>query len=191
MAILKAISPANLAARILVIRGHKVLLDAELAALYGTSTKRLNEQVKRNASRFPEDFMFRLTREEAEELNRSQFATGSKHRDPRFPPFAFTEHGALMAANLLNSPKAVEVSVYVVRAFVQLRETLTQHKDLAAKLAELERKTEALALRQDTHATNTRTQLKQVFEAIRELMAPEHPASRPIGFVTDEGKKRR
>lgn len=93
-----------------MVRGHKVLTDADLALLYGVSTKRLNEQVRRNLERFPEDFMFRLTREEAEELNRSQFATGSKHRDPRFPPFAFTAHGALMAANLLNSPKAVEVT---------------------------------------------------------------------------------
>jgi hypothetical protein len=146
-----------------VIRGHKVLLDADLAALYGITTKRLNVQVKRNAARFPEDFMFRLTREEAEEVNRSQFAAGSaKHRDPRFPPFAFAEHGALMAANLLNSPKAVEVSVYAVRAFVRLRETLAQHKDLVAKPANPEKKTEGLALKHDTLAANTRMQLKHV-----------------------------
>jgi ORF6N domain len=93
---------------ILILRGHRVLLDSELAALYGVTTKRLNEQVKRNAERFPDDFIFRLTRTETEALNRSQIATGSqKHRDPRFPPFAFTEHGAIMAATVLNSPRAV------------------------------------------------------------------------------------
>jgi len=107
---------------ILVLRGDKVLLDAELAALYGVTTKRLNEQVKRNAERFPEDFMFRLTRAETEALNRSHFATGSqKHRDPRFAPYAFTEHGAIMAATILNSPRAIEMSVYVVRAFGDLK----------------------------------------------------------------------
>src|ERR1700683_2879346 len=95
---------------------------------------RLNEQVKRNAERFPADFMFRLTRAETEALNRSQIATGSqKHRDPRFPPYAFTEHGAIMAATILNSPRAIEISVYVVRAFVQLRELLALNKVLARR----------------------------------------------------------
>jgi ORF6N domain len=107
---------------ILALRGHRVIFDAELAGLYGVTTKRLNEQVKRNAERFPEDFMFCLTRPEVEALNRSQFATGSqKHRGPRFPPSAFTEHGAIMAATILNSPRAVEMSVFAVRAFVRLR----------------------------------------------------------------------
>src|SRR6185437_9269023 len=116
---------------ILVLRGQKVLLDAELAALYGVTTKRLNEQVKRNAERFPEDFLFRLRSDEVEALNRSHFATGSqKHRDPRFPPYAFTEHGAIMAATVLNSPRAVEMSVYVVRAFVRLRELLASNTAL-------------------------------------------------------------
>ena len=97
---------------IVVLRGRKVLLDVELAALYAVTTKRLNEQVKRNAERFPEDFMFRLSRTETDALNRSQLATGSqKHRDPRFPPYAFTEHGAIMAATTLNSRRAVEINV--------------------------------------------------------------------------------
>lgn len=181
----KVTAPSDhIASRILVFRGHKVLLDTDLAELYGVPTKRLNEQVKRNVARFPGDFMFRLTKEEAKALNRSHFATGSrKHRDPRFPPYAFTEHGALMAANLLNSAHAVEVSIYVVRAFVQLRETLAQNKELAAKLTELERRTEALALKHDTFARDTRTQLKEVFEAIREMMAPPPTPQRlPIGF---------
>ena len=187
------VDDAHVALAIRRIRGQKVLLDADLATLYGTTTKRLNEQVKRNAARFPEDFMFRLNRVEVEELNRSQFATGSqKHRDPRFPPFAFTEHGALMAANLLNSQRAIEVSLYVVRAFVRLRETLAHHKDLSAKLDELERKLESLAVRHDDLAAATRMQLKQVFEAIRELMTPQElPTKRAIGFVIDDGKRRR
>ena len=174
--------------RILLLRGQKVLLDADLAALYGVETKRLNEQVKRNTDRFPEDLMFRLTAWEVEALNQSQFATGSqKHRDPRFSPFVFTEHGAIMAASVLNSTRAVEVSVYVVRAFVQLREVLFTNKELAKRLDDLEQKTEAQSLRHDTLARNTRAQLKQVFDAIRELMAPPEPQhKRPIGFVIPE-----
>ena len=111
------------------------------SALYEVPTKRLNEQVKRNAARFPADFMFRLTPTEMEALNRSQFATGSqKHRDPRFAPLAFTEHGAIMAATVLNSLRAVEVSIYVVRAFVQQRELLASNKDLARQLKALEQR---------------------------------------------------
>jgi len=179
------------ASRIVTLRGQRVILDADLAALYGVPTKRLNEQVKRNAERFPADFMFRLSVEETSELNRSQFATGSqKHRDPRFPPLAFTEHGAMMAGFMLNSPHAVEVSIYVVRAFVRLREALTTTKEFAAKLDALEQKTELLSLQHDTFAGNTRAQLKQVFEALRQLMTPPEPAKRPIGFVTDEKKTR-
>ncbi len=131
---------ADIAGEILILRGHKVLLDAELAALYGVTTKRLNEQVKRNRERFPDDFLFRLTTDETEAVNRSQIATGSqKHRDPRFPPHAFTEHGAIMAATVVNSPRAVEMSVYIVRAFVKLREVLASNRELLGKLNELER----------------------------------------------------
>ncbi len=100
------VSVEHITRAILLVRGHKVLLDTELAALYGVTTKRLNEQVKRNAGRFPQDFRFRLSRAETEALNRSQIATGSqKHRDPRFAPYAFTEHGAIMAATVLNNPR--------------------------------------------------------------------------------------
>jgi hypothetical protein len=164
---------------ILVLRGQKVLLDAELAGLYGVSTKRLNEQVKRNAERFPEDFLFRLRSDEVEALNRSHFATGSqKHRDPRFPPYAFTEHGAIMAATVLNSPRAVEMSVYVVRAFVKLRELLASNTALARKLDELERKYQ--------HHDDA---IKAILSAIRELMNPPLPKRRPIGFTADLSKK--
>ena len=168
------------------------MLDADLAALYGVTTKRLNEQVRRNRERFPEDFMFQVSPAEFDAL-RSQFATSNAapgRGGRRYRPHAFTEHGALMAANVLNSARAIEVSVYVVRAFVRLREILAAHKDLAKKLEELERKTEALALQHEHLAANTRAQFKQVFEAIRALMAPPEPKRRPIGFVTPEDKQR-
>lgn len=164
----------HISRHILVIRGVRVVLDADLADLYGVPTKRLNEQIKRNLDRFPGDFMFRLTRAEVEALNRSQFATGSqKHRDPRYPPFAFTEHGAIQAANVLNSHRAVEMGVYVVRAFVQLRELLATNKELAARLNELE------------HRLSSHDQaITGLIHSIRELMtAPAEQPKRPIGFV--------
>lgn len=169
-----------IAERILLVRGQKVMLDADLAALYEVPTKRLNEQVKRNADRFPADFMFRLTAAETELLNRSQFATGSqKHRDPRFTPLVFTEHGAIMAATVLNSARAVEVSIYVVRAFVQQREFLASHKDLARELRALEmRVTKKFAAQDET--------IKDIISTLRELMMPPDPTKRPIGFVIDE-----
>jgi ORF6N domain len=133
--------PANIIRAIVVIRGQRVVLDADLAALYGVTTKALNQAVKRNAERFPQDFLFRLARTETNALNRSQAVTGSqKHRDPRFPPFASTEHGAIMAATILNSPRAVKTSVFVVHVFVRLRELLASNSVLARKLDELERK---------------------------------------------------
>lgn len=177
--------PASLVAkRIILIRGQKILLDSDLADLYGVETRRLNEQVRRNLERFPPDFMFQLTAGEYAGLM-SQFATSKAGRGGRRKlPLAFTEHGALMAATVLNSSRAVEVALYVVRAFVQLREVLVTNKELAAKLEELEQKTELLALKHDTLAQNTRAQLKQVFDAIRELMTPpEPPKKRPIGFI--------
>lgn len=168
---------------ILVFRGNKVLLDAELAALYDVTTKRLNEQVKRNLERFPEDFLFRLSAAEVEALNRSHFATGSqKHRDPRFPPYAFTEHGAIMAAMVLNSPRAVEMSVYVVRGFVQLRELLSSNRELARRLAQLEARLDKKLIEQDKA-------IAAILSAIRELMNPRKPESRPIGFTADLGEK--
>ena len=175
--------------RIIVLREQKVLIDADLAALYGVQTRRLNEQVRRNKARFPEDFIFELTAEEFADL-KSQFATSS-WGGRRKLPLAFTEHGAIMAATVLNTPRAVEVSVYVVRAFVRLRELVGSHRELATRLDDLEQKTEALAMQQDTFSRNTRNQLKQVFEALRELMTPPDPPKRPIGFIDPEykGKK--
>jgi hypothetical protein len=165
---------------IFVLRGHKVPLDTELADLYGVPTKALNQAVKRNIERFPEDFMFRLTRSEAEALDRSQFVTGSqKHRDPRFPPFAFTEHGAIMAATILNSPRAVEMSIFVVRAFVKLRELLASNKELARRLDELEARIEKKLNTQDQA-------IAAMLSAIRQMLNP--PKVRAIGFTADLGK---
>lgn len=176
--------------RIAILRGQKILLDADLAQLYGVPTKRFNEQVKRNLERFPADFMFQVTEEEFAAL-RSHFATSNGQPagrgGRRYLPFAFTEHGAIMAATILNSPRAIQVSVYVVRAFVQLRELIVSNKELALRLDDLENKTELMSLKHDTFEHNTRVQLKQIFDALRDLMAPAEPTQkRPIGFVTPE-----
>ena len=170
---------------ILVLRDQRVLLDTELAALYGVPTKALNQAVKRNNERFPEDFLFRLTRSETEALNRSQPVTGSqKHRDPRFPPFAFTEHGTIMASMILNSPHAVQMSVYVVRAFVQLREMLSSNRELARRFAQLE-------ARLDKRLTEHDRAIGAILAAIRELMHPKPPTPkrRPIGFTANLEQK--
>jgi phage regulator Rha-like protein len=157
--------------RILLIRGHKVMLDSDLAELYGVTTKRLNEQVKRNQERFPVDFMFQLTSEETKGL-RSQIATSKQQRGGRrYRPYAFTEHGAIMAASVLNTHRAIEVSLYVVRAFVKLREMLRTHKELARKLAELEKRIEG-------HDE----EIVALFEAIRQLMEPPEKSGKRIGF---------
>ena len=173
---MKNIVPEEVIEQIIyLIRGQKVMIDVDLAALYGVPTKRLNEQVKRNADRFPADFAFQLTAEEwgnfkaHDKSNRSQIATGSqKHRDPRFLPWAFTEHGAIMAATVLNSKQAVAMSVYVVRTFIRLRQMLASNAELARKLDELEKKYDA--------------QFRVVFEAIRELMSQPEKKSSKIGF---------
>ncbi|MBK7000503.1 MAG: ORF6N domain-containing protein [Rhodoferax sp.] len=179
--------------QIKVLRGQRVIMDADLAALYGVETKRFNEAVKRNTEKFPSDFMFQLTAEEFANL-RSQIATSSLdgsdvgHGGRRYLPRVFTEHGALMAATVLSSPRAVEVSIYVVRAFVQLRDMANTHQGLAQRLDALEEKTEALTMSHDTFSRNTRNQLRQVFEALRELAAPADPPKRPIGFIAPEDK---
>jgi len=179
-----AIAPESISNQIVWWRGQKVLLDSQLAALYGVATARLNEQVKRNAGRFPSDFAFRLTNHEFRALM-SQIATSKPGRGGlRKNPVAFTEHGAVMAASVLNSARAIQVSVYVVRAFVRLREAWAAHKDLARKLEDLERKTDALALEHDRFAAETRAQFKDVIEALRRFLAAPPPSRRPIGFVT-------
>jgi hypothetical protein len=168
----QTIVPADMIeSRILLIRGCRIMLDSDLAELYQVSTKRLNEQVKRNRHRFPTDFMFQVTPEEVQNL-RSQIATSSRgHGGRRYLPFAFTEHGAVMLASVLNSPVAVEASIQVVRVFIRLREVLATHKELARKLAELERQVE-------THDEN----ITALFEAIHQLMKPPERPRKQIGF---------
>ena len=157
--------------RILILRHQKVILDSDLAQLYGVPVKRLNQQVKRNAERFPSDFMFQLTAKEQEVL-RLHFATSKAGRGGRrYRPFAFTEHGAVMAATVLNSKKAIETSVLVVRAFVRLRKMLATNRQLAQKIAELE----------DRMESHDKT-IQDIFEAIRELMVPPEASKARIGF---------
>jgi hypothetical protein len=167
-----ALAPQALAGRIWIVRGQRVMLDSDLAELYEVETRALNQAVKRNATRFPPDFMFRLMAEEFQNL-KSQDVTSS-WGGRRKLPHVFTEHGAIMAAAVLNSDRAVEMSVYVVRAFVQLRDLLSTHKELARKLDQLERRV--------SHQDNS---LAEVIEAIRALMAQPHMTKRPIGFTAD------
>jgi hypothetical protein len=157
--------------RILTIRDHRVILDRDLAELYGVPTKRLNEQVRRNRERFPGDFMFRLSKEEAEKWfrSRSQIATSSGHGGRRYLPYVFTEHGALMAANVLNSERAVTMSIYVIRAFVRIRQIFVVNQILEEKLAE----TESVLFSHDKA-------LADLYKRIRQLLSPKF--TRAIGF---------
>lgn len=162
-----AIPPERVERRILLIRGQRVMLDRDLAELYRVTTKRLNEQVKRNRDRFPEDFMLILTKEETEIL-RSQFAASSSWGGRRYSPLAFTEQGVAMLSSVLRSGRAVHVNIAIMRAFVKLREMLASNRDLARRLDEMEMKYD--------------TQFKVVFDAIRELMRPPEKPRCRIGF---------
>jgi hypothetical protein len=182
---------ATITSVIRTIRGKKVILDADLARIYGVSTKALNQAVKRNLKRFPNDFLLRLSPDELENL-RSQFVTSSLHGGQRYLPYAFTENGAIMAANVLNSPEAVRMSVFVVRAFVKMRELLGGTKELAKQLAELEKK---LAARLDGHEVAIVDVLRRVMEILdAPPPLPELPR-REIGFhvgmVEQKSKTRR
>lgn len=157
--------------KILILRNQKVILDTDLAELYGVPVKQLNQQIKRNASRFPSDFVFILTKAEHKSL-RSQIVTSNRSRGGRrYLPHAFTEHGAIMAATVLNSKRAIEMSIFVVRAFVRMRETLLVNQRVVSKLAELE-----------TRLDNYDTEIQELVEAIRELMTPLPANNRRIGF---------
>ena len=165
--------------RILLLRHQRVILDTDIADLYGVPVKVLNQQVKRNRERFPADFVFRLTAKEDAVL-RSQFVTSKRGRGGRrYAPYAFTEHGAIMAATVLNSERAVQMSVFVVRAFVRLREMLATNRKLAGKIDELEN-------RLDTHDST----IQDLIEAIKELMKPEDPPRKSIGFQIPAGNNR-
>ena len=162
---------------ILLIRGQKVMLDSDLATLYGVTTFNLNKAVKRNLDRFPADFMFQLTVDEATNLTFQNGISSSQHGGRRTLPYAFTQEGVAMLSSVLRSPRAVQINVAIMRAFVRLRETLSLHKELAAKLAELERKVEG----HDTH-------IRSLFEAMRQLMTPPEPPPKRIGFQVKEGR---
>ena len=164
---------------IFLVRGERIMLDADLAKLYGVTTRALNQAVRRNRNRFPQDFMIRLTRAEVEDLNRSQIVTGSqKHRDPHFQPHAFTEQGVAMLSSVLRSQRAVEVNIEIMRAFVRLRTFVAAHKELTAKLTELER-------RVGTHDEH----IEVIFDAIRQLMTPPPARLKQIGFRPKAVKK--
>ena len=177
--IIEPLSIGEVAQRITVIRGQRVLLDADLARFYGETTKRLNQQVNRNRQRFPDDFMFQLSDEEFAGL-RLQFATSSSgHGGRRYAPLAFTEHGAIMASMVLSSERATALSVYVVRAFVELRGLVSANKEMAIKVNALERKV-------SVHERN----IAELADSMSDLLAtPALPPKRPIGFVTHEDKK--
>lgn len=173
---MKAIIPVEtIEKKILLIRGEKVMLDADIAELYGVETFNLNKAVKRNIDRFPSDFMVQLTKEEANSL---RFHIGmsktSGRGGRRYLPYAFTEQGVAMLSSVLNSKRAVQVNIAIMRAFVKLREMLATHKDLARKLNEMEKKYDA--------------QFKVVFDAIRQLMIPPEKKRRKIGFLRGEEK---
>ncbi len=175
---------------ILSIRGQKVVLDMELARIYGVTTKVFNQAVKRNRRKFPQDFMFQLTVEEYEGLrsqiatsNRSQIVTGSqRHRNPRYVPYAFTEHGAVMAANILRSNREIQMSVFVVRAFIRMRQMLIEQRGLARKLSELEKE---LTARLDVHEIAINEMFMQIKRLLSSLSEPE-PTKKRIGFVVEE-----
>lgn len=159
----------RIASRIYLVRGKKVIFDFDLAVLYGVSTKALNQAVTRNADRFPEDFMFRLTGPEMGSLNRSQIVTGSqKHRDPNFAPRAFTQEGVAMLSGVLRSKRAVEVNIEIMRTFVRLREFLATNEALARKVTQHDR------------------QIAVLFENLEKLLDPPLPKKRPIGFVSPD-----
>ena len=168
---------AAITSTIRTVRGQKVLLDEDLARIYGVPTKALNQAVKRNLERFPGDFMFQLTRKEFENL-KSQFVTSSSHGGRRKLPFAFTENGAVMAAYVLNSPAAVRMGVFVVRAFFQMRELLRGTKELARQLADLEKK---LTARLDGHEVAIVEVLRRVMDILDPPPLPV-PPKRQIGF---------
>jgi hypothetical protein len=175
---------------IVTVRGKRVILDQDLAALYGVPTFRFNEAVKRNRNRFPEDFMFQLTRDEAASLT-SQFAMSKSGRGGRRTlPYAFTEHGTVMAANILRSPRAIQMSVFVVRAFIRMRQMIIEQRGLARKLAELEKK---LTARLDVHETAITEVLRQIMRLLSPPPEPEPepepgpgPPKKRIGFLVEE-----
>jgi phage regulator Rha-like protein len=161
--------------KILDLRGHRVILDRDLAELYGVQVRHLNQQVKRNARRFPPDFRFQLSAQEFKILRSQNVISPGGHGGTRYHPYAFTEHGAIMAATVLNSERAIEMSIFVVQAFVRMRRALATNRQVLAKLAEVERRLE-------THDAD----IQDLMDAIRDLINPPDPPRRRIGFEAPE-----
>jgi len=157
--------------KIFLIRGHKVMLDNDLAELYGVETRVLNQAVKRNIKRFPSDFLFQLSQAEAAELSRSQFVILKRGQNIKYLPFAFTENGVAMLSGVLNSDRAIAVNIQIMRTFTKLRELLATHRELRRKVEEIEKKYDH--------------QFKSVFDAIRQLMASPEPSKKKIGFMRE------
>lgn len=173
------IAARRVESRILVLRGHRVILDADLAELYGVRVRHLNQQVKRNAKRFPPAFRFQLSSQEFKILRSQNVISSEGHGGTRYRPYAFTEHGAIMAATVLNSERAIEMSVFVVLAFVRMRRAIAANRQVLAKLAEVERRLE-------THDAD----IQDLMDAIRELINPPDPPRRRIGFETPSDSPR-
>lgn len=157
--------------KIIFIRGKKAMLDKDLAQLYGVETRALNQAVRRNIDRFPEDFMFQLTKEEAEELLRSQFVTLKRGQHYKYLPYAFTENGVAMLSSVLNSERAIKVNIQIMRTFTKLREMLMTHKDLKEKIEAMEKKYDY--------------QFKIVFDALKQLLEPPMKTKKKIGFLRE------
>lgn len=170
MSTTKVVAPlqSHITSHILAMRGQRVMLDAELATLYGVETKVLVQAVKRNIERFPADFIFRLDAEEFAALRSHAVTSNLGRGGRRYAPYAFTEQGVAMLSSVLNSPRSIAIHIEIMRVFVQMRAMATSHQDLAKRLAELEDKTEVLAMQHDMFSHNTRAQLKKLFNAIRE-----------------------
>src|SRR4030042_3432950 len=166
---MKAVIPVEvIEGKILVIRGHKVMIDRDLAQLYGVETRAFNQAVKRNINRFPEDFMFRHTNEEAAALSRSQFVILKRGQNIKYLPYVFTENGVAMLSSVLNSERAIEVNIQIMRTFTKLRELMSTHEDLRRKIESMERKYD--------------DQFRIVFEAIKELLREGEKPGKKIGF---------
>jgi ORF6N domain len=188
----KAPMQALVGSRIQLFREQRVLLDTDLAELYGVETRVLVQAVKRNLGRFPADFMFQLNAEEFIALRSQSVISNTGRGGRRTAPYAFTEQGVAMLSSVLNSDQAISANIQIMRAFVQLRQLASTHDDLAKKLAQLEDRVDGLTSGHDSFSRNTRVQLKQLFDALRELAnstPPPEPPKRPIGFVTHQDKK--
>jgi hypothetical protein len=166
------ITAERIETKILILRGQKVMLDRDLAALYGVPTKALKRAVRRNADRFPDDFMFMLNAEEVADWRRQFGTSNSERKGLRYAPMAFTEHGVAMLSSVLNSPRAIQINISIMRAFAQLRALLATHADLARKLDDLEKRYDA--------------QFRVVFDALRQLIEPPEPPRKRIGFSVRE-----